>query len=300
MTKTLSRHPLSSAYGDMDPDDFIAFQDSIGSEGVQEPARTYEGKILDGWQRYSTAMGLGMDCPLEPFDGTLDEAKAFVKTKHLRRNMSASQRALAEAEVSAYGAQPVDKSTTAPGADSPMKRVQNLAESAGVSERTMGQAVLVARRGAPEVKQAVMDGAVSLKKAEKIARLPKKKQAKALAAPPAAPAWRPVGVAPLPRPQVGISKQEADELREAIAVLTEENERLNDRMAVMAAEGASDEEKLAYTATLEDLRSTVKTQAAELDAVKTQRAHYMEERNELMKQCAMYRNQLAKHVAKAA
>lgn len=290
MNKMLTRHPLSAAYGDMLPEDFIAFQDSIGTDGVQEPARTFEGKILDGWQRYHTAMGLGMECPLEPFEGTLEEAKAFVKRKHRRRNQTASQRALAEAAVSSYIGKP------APGAVS--KTVSEMAENAGVSQRTMEQAVAVVAKATPEVKQAVMDGTISLKRAEKIARKPKARQKAAITAPPAPsrPAWRPAGTAPLPRPEVGISKQEADELREAIGVLTEENERLTDRVAVLASNGgATDEERLQYSAILEELRARIKTLEAELSAVKAQRTHYMDEASELKKQCAMYRNQLAKY-----
>lgn len=297
--KKLPRHSLSMLCGDMTPEEFIAFQDSIITDGVQEPALKWQGAILDGWHRYSTAIDNGLACPVEEFEGTEDEARALVLRKHNRRNWTPSQRAMAVTAIAAWHPKAAPGAASflskeAPGAAQKLSTQAQLAADADTSVRTIRQAQAVERRGTSEVKQAVMDGTISLKKAESIARKPKAEQKAAITSPPA-PAWRPAGNAPLPRPQVGISKQEADELREAITVLTEENERLNDRLAVMGTNGeTTDEERLMYSATLAELRSEIKTLTATLNTTKAQCSHYMEERNELLKQCAMYRNQLAK------
>lgn len=83
------------------------------------------------------------------------------------------------------------------------------------------------------------------------------------------------------------------EAREAVHILSEENERLSDRLAVEAMD-ASEEEKSQAKDTIESLRAQVKTLAAELKAVKASRDGFMRENGELKKQVSMQRKQLDK------
>lgn len=86
------------------------------------------------------------------------------------------------------------------------------------------------------------------------------------------------------------------EAKEAISILSEENDRLTDRLAVEAMD-ASEEEKRQAAETISELRAKVKTLEAELAAVKVSRDTYMRENLQLKKQVAMQRKQLDKVAA---
>ena len=84
-----------------------------------------------------------------------------------------------------------------------------------------------------------------------------------------------------------------DDAPDAVAILSEENDRLNDRLAV-AAMDATDEERGAAVETISELRAQVKTLEAELHAVRASRDNLMTENNEMKRQIAGQRRQLQK------
>lgn len=86
---------------------------------------------------------------------------------------------------------------------------------------------------------------------------------------------------------------EAEGADDAIQILSEENDRLNDRLAVVALQG-TDEERRAAEETIVQLRAMVKTLTVELDAVKASRDSLMSENGELKRQLASQRKALAK------
>jgi len=101
-----------------------------------------------------------------------------------------------------------------------------------------------------------------------------------------------------PKEQVAQKQQFAeqspiDDDLDAIAIVREENDRLNDRLAVVAMD-ATPEERSAASETIDMLRATVRTLTAELDAVKASRDSYMTECSEMKKQCLSYKRQLDK------
>ncbi|MDH0740198.1 ParB N-terminal domain-containing protein [Achromobacter spanius] len=177
------QHPLSAAFPAMSATEFLSLKDSIENIGVQNPIILYEGMVIDGWHRYSACVELGMSCPesqlsdVDPVD--------FVRAQNKeRRHLSVGAWALIEAELwdwRAAGRPAVDKG--APGAPFP-PTVAKMAEAAGASVRTMKQAGKVKREAAPEIKEAVKSGAVSLKDAHAISDLPKEEQAALAAAGP--------------------------------------------------------------------------------------------------------------------
>jgi hypothetical protein len=61
----------------------------------------FEGKILDGWQRYTAAKELAMKVSLTEFTGAMGAAGHFVLAKHARRNVTRAARALAVAQIHA-------------------------------------------------------------------------------------------------------------------------------------------------------------------------------------------------------
>lgn len=80
---------------------------------------------------------------------------------------------------------------------------------------------------------------------------------------------------------------------EALKYLTEENQRLADRLAVAAID-ATEEEKSLAAETIEELREQVKMLELQLESVKRSRDIFQSECNELKKQCLAQQRQLKK------
>lgn len=290
------RHPLSALCPPMHPDVFAAMLVDVGERGVQEPVDIFDGMVLDGWHRFNAAHQMGVPCPEHQFTGTLEDAKRHVLGKLLHRDMNASQRALVVVDIHEWRPR-----GNKPEPGSGFSEHQ-MAEEAGVTDRTIRQAKAVTRNAIPEVREKVAAGDMSLKQAEQIARQPAREQKAALAEPKKpreaskAPKWKPAEV---PKPQVGASLEALREMEERNAILSEEVDRLTDRVAVHFMEG-TEEEKAAAAAVIAELRAQVRTLEAETDALKAMRDKYQSENAELINQCRMYRNQLQKYSRQAA
>jgi hypothetical protein len=63
------------------------------------PIILYQGKILDGWNRYQICEKLGVTPLFEEFDGTDLKAMEFIMRSNSRRNLTSSQRAVIAAEA---------------------------------------------------------------------------------------------------------------------------------------------------------------------------------------------------------
>jgi ParB-like chromosome segregation protein Spo0J len=93
--KKLDVHPLADLPGfpEMEPEPFRSFIDDIKYRGQQEPIILYEGKILDGKNRYRACTILGKDPLTREYTG--DDPIGFVLSVNLqRRHLNESQRAL--------------------------------------------------------------------------------------------------------------------------------------------------------------------------------------------------------------
>ena len=94
-------HPLAALFPMLDDEELKALAKDIKAKGLREPITLYEGKVLDGRNRYR-ACDLA-DLELEPDDFTQyegDDALGFVVSKNLhRRHLNESQRAQIAAEI---------------------------------------------------------------------------------------------------------------------------------------------------------------------------------------------------------
>ena len=94
----LTRHSLSSPFGQATQADFDELVLSMRERGYDSshPITLYEGQVLDGWHRYLAAQRVGVEPKFKDFDGTLEEARAFVYGENLpRRHMTQRQKATA-------------------------------------------------------------------------------------------------------------------------------------------------------------------------------------------------------------
>ena len=282
---TYTQHPLSAAFPAMQADEFQALKDSIESIGVQNPITLLDGMVIDGWHRYSAAAELGMQCPTVELDDT--DPKDFVMAQNkARRHITAAQLAMATTAV--YQWRPHgDQKAVSMGTECPsLKTTSQMAEIAGVGDRTIKQAKAVQAHAAPEVIEAVKRGEVGLPKAAAIAKLPMAEQAAALHKPAPKTVVEPVAEEP---PE----EAELDAVKEALSILNEENDRLNDKLAVAQLD-ATEEEKSAAHTTILALRAENKTLIATNRALILSRDSLMEEVVQMKRQMAMQRKEIDK------
>lgn len=280
------QHPLSAAYPAMQANEYRALLDSITEIGVQSPITLYEGQIIDGWHRYRAATDLGMECPTVEL-GDVDP-RDFAKSQGARRNITASQNALAITAI--YAWRPIGKpvsSNSAVTAELP-KTTKQLAAIAGVGTRTIEQAKAVHAGGVQEVQDAVKTGAVSVETAAAVAKLPAKEQKKIAAQGPEA-----MRAAAKPAPVAEPDSEAPPEYTELDAAHDQISD-LQDALAVATMGDVSAEDKAQAATLIAELRARIKTLEATLKAVTTSRDTYMNENTELRKQITRQRKEIDK------
>ena len=172
------QHPLSQAFPAMGADDFQSLKDSVETIGVQNPITLFEGMVIDGWHRYTAAHELGMECPGKQLDAWIDPV-AFVRAQNKdRRHLPLSAWALIEVSLREW--KPSHRPDKGELSSPLIASNQEMADSVGVTKRTIQQAKAVQSNAAPEVIAAVKSGEIGLPKAAAIAKLPKEEQAAAI------------------------------------------------------------------------------------------------------------------------
>jgi len=282
----LKQHPLSAAFPAMSADDFAALTADVKANGQREPIIVFEGMVLDGWHRYRACNDLGVKPQQFSFPADKDPV-AFVLSQNLhRRHLTASQRASAVVACSEWQPPNMRKGRGEPS--SPLAKTNaEMAKAAQVSDKTIKDAKAAHKAGLGD---AVKAGALTVKEAAQVARgKPEKPPKTQVAKPPK----RELPQAPASDP--------ADDLAEAqhtITDLAKENEELRDRIAIEAMD-SSEEEKTQAVETIRELRALVRTQEAEIAALKVSRDTYMRESAEARKDAIYWRKQAKKAGADA-
>ena len=157
----MKQHTLSAAFPSMSAADLKELAADIGANGLHTSITLYQGEVLDGWHRYQACQMVNVTPSMVDYVG--DDPVAFVKSANChRRQLSASQKAAAI--VALHDWNPIGNPNWAPGARWTVSAAE-MAEEAGVSERTIKQAKVVEAKGTEEQKRAVKDGDLSVKAA---------------------------------------------------------------------------------------------------------------------------------------
>ena len=91
-------HDYASLFPLMDDAAFRDLVEDVREHGVREPIVMFEGKILDGRNRYLAARDCGREYPVIEFTG--GDALAYVVSLNLkRRHLTDSQRAMVAAKL---------------------------------------------------------------------------------------------------------------------------------------------------------------------------------------------------------
>lgn len=267
------QHPLSAAFPAMQDDEFQSLVDSIESIGVQNSITIFEGMVLDGWHRYQAANQVNIDCPTEEL-GDVDPQDFVIAQNKARRNLTASQRAMAVTTV--YQWIENGKHSSSAPVRSITKTTKELAAIAGVATRTIEHSKSAQKAGFTE---AVKAGAITVKEAAKIA----------------------TGTVATPKPTPAIAPVIHSEPTTEYSELDAAHEQIQDLQAdlVVARIGStdSDEQKQAG-GLIAELRAEIKTLQATLSAVKTSRDTLQNENAELRKQITRQRKEIDKATGK--
>lgn len=176
--KDIPIHPISELFPDLSPEDFSNLIKSIREHGLQHPITTFEGKILDGRNRYKACKLAGVEPRFVQYKG--GDALGFaISTNVDRRHLSASQRALIAAKIAdlKQGEAGRQVANLRPGESLPKNVTHSdAAERLNVSRRLVDTASRVLDEAPKSAVKEVAKGNLSLHAAEKIVMEKKAKE----------------------------------------------------------------------------------------------------------------------------
>lgn len=168
----LQYHELSTIFPLINGDDFSLMAKDIEANGQREPIVLFEGKILDGRNRYRACRELEIEPQTVTYEGT-DPLGLVLSLNMHRRQLTVAQRAIVAAELvrrkreldSARDSDAESESGTAlPGVD-------ETAKALGISPRSVSAALRVFKDGAQELCDAVKRGEIRVSAAEQLTKL---------------------------------------------------------------------------------------------------------------------------------
>jgi len=171
-------HPIANIFPLMEGEEFKALVEDIKANGLREPITLYEGKILDGRNRYRAVMDAGLqyrlkDQDFKPYTGTKPLEFVISANVH-RRHLDTSQRALTAARLvtSKLGDNQYRGGVT----------IEAAAKMLNVSEALVKDAKEVLEKAAPELLEKVQQGKARISAVKPVLDKPKEQQKQALKA----------------------------------------------------------------------------------------------------------------------
>lgn len=174
----LEFHPIAETWPLMEGDDFKVFADDIETKGQRLKIWLYEGKIIDGRNRYLACLDRNIDPQIDTYKG--DDPVGFSESLNdRRRHMTVGQRAIAAAKMAKL--KPGDNQHTKEVAGKPATSQVDAAEKLKISRDSVQAATTVLEKGSKVLIDAVQSGSTPLSPAATVAdALPKKEQAAAV------------------------------------------------------------------------------------------------------------------------
>lgn len=252
-------HPYAEIFPLIEDSTFDELAEDIKKHGLRESIWVYEGKILDGRNRFMACSMAGVQPKFQEYEGNDPLAFVFSLNVH-RRHLNNSQRAMAAAEFSNLSkGRPVINGSIAPISQT------DAAELMNVSRESVKRAKKVLDGGSKELKQAVKKGEVAVSKAASVVDLPKSEQLAAATA-ESFENWQP-------------EDDEAANLEQAEKDYAESIDK------VMASDDR-----------LAEAQKEIKRQAAEIASLKLSRNQYQNQCAELIRKIKSLQRQLDKAV----
>jgi protein gp37/ParB-like chromosome segregation protein Spo0J len=168
-------HPIAEVWPLLDDAALNALAEDIKANGQSVPIVLFEGKVLDGRNRYRACQIAGIEPRFEEYSGN-DPVRKALSLNEQRRHLDTSQRALVAARLTAL------KECGRPAKIAEISAIsqRDAAESMGVSRESVSFAAIVERDGSPALVQAVESGAIAVSTAAKLSHLTPLEQAEVL------------------------------------------------------------------------------------------------------------------------
>ncbi len=191
MSQELEFHPAASIFPMMRDDEAIGLLEDIKENGQKYAAELYDGKVLDGRNRYLACLKLGIECETHDITDDVDDPVAHVLSVNLhRRHLTPPQCAIVGARsIEVYEKLAKERQKRKPNSVRDCSPTQNAGRASdaagavvGVSGKTIDRASKVISQGVPALVEVVDSGEVSVSKGAEIADLPKAQQPKAIKA----------------------------------------------------------------------------------------------------------------------
>lgn len=174
-TGGLMFHSLANVFPLIEGSEFEAFCEDISNNGQREPIVLFEGKILDGRNRYRATVALNIEPRIEEYTG--DNPLEYVLSMNMyRRQLTVAQRSIIAAQIVCREPSTDDAGDDEPGHLQPGLGLAQAATLLGISERSISSASRVARTGSDALLNAVKSGKVKISTAEYVAKLDQEEQ----------------------------------------------------------------------------------------------------------------------------
>lgn len=95
----LEVHDAANIFPPPTEEEFQAIEKDIAENGQREPARTYQGKLIDGRSRQQACKELGLKLKVKEWDGSGSLIEYALSLNLHRRHLSSSQRATLAVEI---------------------------------------------------------------------------------------------------------------------------------------------------------------------------------------------------------
>jgi hypothetical protein len=157
--RTLEPHPLVDLFPLMEGDEYAALREDIRVNGLFDPITLYQGRILDGRNRYRACEEAGVGIATVEFDPENDgDPRVWVISRNLkRRHLNESQRAMIAAKLANLDRGRLQENPPIGGISA-----KQASEMLNIGERSIERARVVRSKAAPELKTAVEKGHVSV------------------------------------------------------------------------------------------------------------------------------------------
>lgn len=174
-TPTPSPHPLTAVVPALADDDFLTLRRSVRAAGLLDEIVLHEGMVLDGRHRLKACLAEGVEPRFREFTGP--DPRAFILTSLAARNLAPSARALVAARL---------LRAEWSRADGRPLGVEDARRLMGVPREAVTDGSRVEGRGVAALQRLVEVGAVPIRDAAAVARLPAAEQESVVAVGPRA------------------------------------------------------------------------------------------------------------------
>jgi len=174
-------HEYANIYRMLPEDELQRLAEDIKAKGQLLPITSYEGKILDGRNRYRACEIAGIEPKVDEYTGD-DPLSLIASLNDHRRHDTENERALVGARMANLKNGGAGRSRPAIGAPmgAPIISIERAAELSGSSKRNIQRAKPIVQSGISELQDMVDSGEVSIRAGSEVAKLPEDEQRKAV------------------------------------------------------------------------------------------------------------------------